>query len=416
MTNHGAAACSSALRIPALRNRIATAHRRLLAMLAIVVVPLLAVAQDPATDALDDLRAKVDVLLTRDDLTPEQATGLEEVRTGLDVQSPEDVDLRSVSVLMTVAGGRQESKDDAMWQAIEQAVNTRDHDCAHFFGGVQVYEYRHAVGTLPALITPYESYSLYLRRELETRSGSAPVLSLRHMLARHFESWMFAPFDRRVVVAERDRRELRSINPALDWEVIPNGVDADWFQPGPEARESATLLFTGNFEYEPNVDAALWLAAELLPGLRKRGLEAQLWLVGHAPPRALRALAGDRVLVTGRVPDLRPWLQRATLYVCPLRKGAGIKNKVLEALAAGCPLLATPLSADGIAIEDGRHALLAERDAFPAAVRRLLDDAALRDSLALAGRQLVESQYSWRQVATRYAGLYQTLASGRTSP
>lgn len=304
----------------------------------------------------------------------------------------------------------------AMWRAIEQAVNTRDYDCAHFFGGIQVYEYRHAVGSLPALITPYESYSLYLRRELETRGGPAPVLSLRHALARHFESWMFTPFERRVVVAERDRSELRRINPAPAWEVIPNGVDADWFRPGPAARECATLLFTGNFEYEPNVDAALWLAAELLPGLRQQGLEAQLWLVGHAPPRALRALAGDHVQVTGRVPDLRPWLQRATLYVCPLRKGAGIKNKVLEALAAGCPLLATPLSADGIAIEDGRHAVLAERDAFPAALRRLLEDATLRDRLARAGRQLVESQYSWRQVATRYAGLYEALAAGRASP
>ncbi len=365
------------------------------------VIDLLAFANDPRDhDDVDHYRAHFGTVTLIDEAPRSQFTLLQRL-------------LLPQARFPRHAGG---AGSPAMWQAIEQAVDTRDYVCAHFFGGIQVYEYRHAVGTLPALITPYESYSLYLRRELETRSGSAPVLSLRHVLARRFEAWMFTPFDRRVVVAERDRTELRGINPALDWEVIPNGVDADWFQPGPEARESATLLFTGNFEYEPNVDAALWLAADLLPGLRQRGLKAQLWLVGHAPPQALRALAGDQILVTGRVPDLRPWLQRATLYVCPLRKGAGIKNKVLEALAAGCPLLATPLSADGIAIEDGRHALLAERDAFPAAVRRLLDDAALRDSLALAGRQLVESQYSWRQVATRYAGLYQALASGRASP
>ena len=365
------------------------------------VIDLLAFANDPRDhDDVDHYRAHFGTVTLIDEAPRSQFTLLQRL-------------LLPQARFPRHAGG---AGSPAMWQAIKQAVNTRDHDCAHFFGGVQVYEYRHAIGTLPTLITPYESYSLYLRRELETRSGSASVLSLRHVLARRFEAWMFTPFDRRVVVAERDRSELRSINPALDWEVIPNGVDADRFQPGPEARESATLLFTGNFEYEPNVDAALWLAADLLPGLRQQGLDAQLWLVGHAPPQALRALAGDQILVTGRVPDLRPWLQRATLYVCPLRKGAGIKNKVLEALAAGCPLLATPLSADGIAIEDGRHALLAERDAFPAAVRRLLDDAALRDGLALAGRQLVESQYSWRQVATRYAGLYQALASGRASP
>lgn len=365
------------------------------------VIDLLAFANDPRDhDDVDHYRAHFGAVTLIDEAPRNQFTLLQRL-------------LLPQTRFPQYAAG---ATSPAMWQAIEQAVNTQDYECAHFFGGIQVYEYRRAIGSLPALITPYESYSLYLRRELETRSGSAPVLSLRHMLARHFEAWMFTPFDRRVVVAERDRQELRNINPALDWEIIPNGVDAEIFQPGLEARESATLLFTGNFEYEPNVDAALWLAAELLPGLRQQGLDARLWLVGHAPPRALSALAGEQILVTGQVPDLRPWLQRATLYVCPLRMGAGIRNKVLEALATGCPLLATPLSADGIAIEDGRHAVLAERDAFPAAVRRLLEDASTRAALARAGRQLVESQYSWRQVATRYAGLYEALASGRASP
>lgn len=92
-------------------------------MLAIVLVPSVAVAQDnPSTDALGDLRAKVDALLMRDDLTPEQTTALEEMRAGLDVQSPEDLDIGSASVLMTITGGLQESKDDPMWQAVEDIM------------------------------------------------------------------------------------------------------------------------------------------------------------------------------------------------------------------------------------------------------------------------------------------------------
>lgn len=298
----------------------------------------------------------------------------------------------------------------AMWRAIGRQVAGKDYDCAHFFGGIQVSEYRHAVGELPTLITPYESYSLYLQRALDAQGGPAPAIRLRRALARRFESWMYAPFGRRVVVSDRDRAELRQLNPALDWEVIPNGVDADHFRPAAEAREAASLLFTGNFAYEPNVEAALWLARDLVPRLRREHPELQLWLVGNAPPESLRALAGEGIQVTGRVPDLQPWLARATLYVSPLRMGAGIKNKVLEALATGCPLLATPLSADGIALEHGRHAWLAERRDFPAALRSLLADAALRQRLALAGRQLVESRYSWRQVAERYVALYRSLA------
>ena len=298
-----------------------------------------------------------------------------------------------------------------MWRDIAQQVAENTYDCAHFFGGIQVSEYRHAVGGIPALITPYESYSLYLRRALEFEGGLAPALRLRRFLARRFESWMYTPFGRRVVVSDQDRAELQAINPALDWDVIPNGVDADHFRPSIDQRDSASLLFTGNFSYEPNAEAALWLARDLFPRLRREYPDLQLWLVGNAPPETLRALADDQVLVTGRVPDLRPWLTRATLYVSPLRMGAGIKNKVLEALASGCPMLATPLSADGIAIEHDRHAWLAARDDFPAAVRALLADAGLRERLALAGRQRVESRYSWRQVVERYARLYQSLAS-----
>lgn len=304
----------------------------------------------------------------------------------------------------------------AMWRAIEAQLASRDYICAHFFGGIQVYEYRHAAKALPALITPYESYSLYLRRALQARSAPAPGLWLRQRMAQGFEAWMFAPFGARVVVSERDREELRHINPALEWEVIPNGVECEEYHAPVAQREAATLLFTGNFAYAPNLDAAEWLSDELLPALRRQGIDARLWLVGHAPPESLRARAGDHVLVTGHVPDLRPWLARATVYVCPLRLGAGIRNKVLEALAAGCPLLATPLSVEGIALRHGEEALLAEREDFAAALRRLLADAALRERLARAGRRLVETNHGWNQVAARYAALYRSLAAGQERP
>lgn len=298
----------------------------------------------------------------------------------------------------------------AMWQAIARQAGGGDYDCAHFFGGVQVCEYRHAAGALPALITPYESYSLYLRRALAAQGWPAAGARLRHWLARRHEAWMFMPFERRVVVAERDRGELRRINPALNWEVIPNGVDLEYFRPQVGGREAATLLFTGNFEYEPNVEAAQYLAGELLPRLRQALPAARLWLVGNGPPAALRALESEAVRVTGRVPDLRPWLAAASVYVCPLRLGAGIKNKVLEALATGCPLVATPLSVDGIAVVAGQHALVAERSGLAAAVQRLLGDAALRARLARTGRALVEEEHSWSGVAARYEALYRALA------
>src|SRR5690606_19637712 len=191
-------------------------------------------------------------------------------------------------------------------------------------------------GSLPALITPYESYSLYLRRLVESPAPAASGLQgrarrwghwLQWQLARHFESWMFAPYQRVVVVSEADRDELHALNPALPVEVIPNGIDLHDFRMPRRQRRAKALLFVGNYEYAPNVDAALLLAREILPQVRQHEPDARLWLVGNAPPPELQALAGEHIKVTGRVPDVRPYLARASVFACPLRLGAGIKNK-----------------------------------------------------------------------------------------
>lgn len=304
-----------------------------------------------------------------------------------------------------------EAWSPAMWRAVEAQVRGRAYEAVHLFGGVQVYEYWRALGGRPALITPYESYSLYLRRALAAARGAARLAAgLRWLFARHYESWMFSPYRWVVVVSECDRDELRRLNPALPLAVIPNGVDLAAFSggQGQEPRQPA-LLFVGNYEYPPNVDAARRLAADILPAVRARVPEAQLWLVGHAPPPELQALAGGAILVTGRVPDVRPYLARAGVFVSPLRLGAGIKNKVLEALAMGCPVVATPVSADGIALTPEHDALIADGPALAEAAARVLADPALARRLAANGRALIERRYTWTHVADQYEELYAQL-------
>lgn len=297
-----------------------------------------------------------------------------------------------------------------MWRAIERRLAAERYDVIHLFGGVHVYEYFHALGSLPALITPYESYSLYLRRMVEHASGVSHLAArAQWAIARGFERWMFEPYRRVVVVSERDRDELRALNPALQVEVIPNGVDMYEFRSRPTERLPDTLLFTGNYEYAPNVDAALRLATEILPQVRARVPDVKLWLVGNAPPPELMALASDTIKVTGRVPDIKPYLARATAFVCPLRLGAGIKNKVLEAMAMGCPVVATPLSVDGIHVTEGHDALITSDGAMVESVVRLLQDTALQARLSTNGRALIESRYSWDHVAERYLALYQEI-------
>ena len=278
-----------------------------------------------------------------------------------------------------------------MWQAIEKHIARWQYDVAHLFGGVQVYEYAQAVRGLPSLITPYESYSLYLRRMIEHQRGAGWQAQLQYRIARGFEAFMFSPYRRTVVVSQPDKDELLGINPALDIAVIPNGIDLDYFQVQADPRDSATLLFTGNYEYAPNVDAALRLVLEILPQVQAEVPDAKLMLVGNAPPPEMQAFASESVIVTGRVPDVRPYLAMATAFVSPLRLGAGIKNKVLEALAMGCPLVATPLSVDGIAVTHEHDALVADDAALVGQIVRLLQDAALQKQLAAHGRQFDRS-------------------------
>ncbi|MCU0513898.1 MAG: glycosyltransferase family 4 protein [Anaerolineae bacterium] len=307
----------------------------------------------------------------------------------------------------------------AMWQAVQQQLDRQQYEVLHLFGGVQVYELYHALRGQPALITPYESYSLYLQRQVARTGGLRPWLNWQ--VAQQYERWMFAPYAQTVVLAQPDAAALQRLAPGLPVTIIPNGIDLEYFSgeavppdPDPDRdpdRDAPTLLFVGNYEYAPNVDCAHLLATEILPQVQRHLPQARLLLVGHAPPPSVLALQSAAVTVTGRVPDVRPWYAGATVFVCALRTGAGLKNKVLEALAMRLPVVATPLSVDGIAVEHGHSALIAPVAALAGEVVRLLQDAPLRQRLAEAGRRLIETRYSWSGVAAQYEALYARLAA-----
>jgi glycosyltransferase involved in cell wall biosynthesis len=126
--------------------------------------------------------------------------------------------------------------------------------------------------------------------------------------------------------------------------------------------EDGRLLFVGNFGHPPNVDAAFRLTRDILPAVRRGGLSVQLDLVGDNPPPELREMASPVVNVTGRVPDVTPYLDRASLVVVPLRMGGGMRVKVLEALGAGKAVVASHLATEGLDLVDGQHVVHAETD------------------------------------------------------
>jgi len=225
---------------------------------------------------------------------------------------------------------------------------------------------------------------------------------------------MYDQYDRVVVLTDRDARALKDLNSHTPVMIIPNGVDIEYFTSTGYEPDEPALLFTGNFDYPPNLDAAMRLVHEIFPRIKQNVPKAHLYLIGGNPPPELRACASSDIEIPGRVPDLRPYFELALVFVSPLRLGAGIKNKILEALAMQKPVVATPLSCDGIPVIHGEHVLFGMTDdELVKNVFALLKNPKLRRHLAQNGRQLIEQHFTWRRVAESYEELYRQVKAER---
>lgn len=210
-------------------------------------------------------------------------------------------------------------------------------------------------------------------------------------------------FDASLFVSEAEARDFRRQAPESAGKVgyFNNGVDTAYFSPGhvfdrPFEADCRALVFTGAMDYWPNVDAVAWFAREVLPRVRREVPEARLHIVGSRPGAAVLGLAGEGVVVTGRVPDVRPYLAHADVVVAPLRIARGIQNKVLEGMAMAKAVVATPQALEGIAARPGEEVLVAENAAAQAdLVLRLLKEPAEAMRVGEAARRRVAADYTW---------------------
>jgi glycosyltransferase involved in cell wall biosynthesis len=194
---------------------------------------------------------------------------------------------------------------------------------------------------------------------------------------------------------------------------IPIGTELPPAPLDPLGEPPPRILFIGSFAHWPNVEAGQRLIDSIFPRVVARRPEAQLILVGADPPRRLRHAASGAVLVTGRVEDVRPYLNEAAVVVAPLSAGGGMRVKVLEALAAGKPLVASPLALEGLDVRSGEHVLAADGDEpFAEAILSLLDDPERRCALARSARAWAEANLRWDLAADEYERLYDSLPRG----
>jgi glycosyltransferase involved in cell wall biosynthesis len=256
-----------------------------------------------------------------------------------------------------------------------------------------------------------------LRRAFDETRGRAlrAYFRLQAALTRREETRYTRRFHIVCTTSARDRRVLQAAVPGARIEVVPNGVALDAFTPEPRDPEPGTLLFTGLMSYYPNAHGIRRFLDEVFPRIERHVPAARALVVGAEPPPALARMAGPRVEITGYVPDVRPYLRRAQVYVVPLHIGGGTRVKVLQAMAAAVPVVSTTLGCEGLDVEDGRHVLLADdAETFAEAVVRLLGDARLREALARRAREHVR-RYDWGAVGDLLNDVFSAAARMRTA-
>ena len=190
--------------------------------------------------------------------------------------------------------------------------------------------------------------------------------------------------------------------------IIPNGVDVTHYLPDFSSEAPAHLIYIGSMDWYPNEDAVAFFADEVLPRIQEKVPDVAFSIVGGNPSVRVQKLAErDGVVVTGRVPEIKPYFAEATVFVVPLRIGSGTRLKILEALAMGKAIVSTTVGAEGLELRDGEEIFIADEPiAFADAVTRLLTDSELRRRIGENGRARVERDYDWQSIGEKLHGVY----------
>lgn len=278
----------------------------------------------------------------------------------------------------------------------------------HTYDAVHVQHLRMApywagITDVPRILDLPDAYSLYWKRRIEGSTG------IRRLFAQVEQARVFdyesvlERYDLSLVCSREDMEYLRAEKEIANVALLPNGVDLDTFSGKTHDYEKgSTLLFTGNMDYAPNVDAVVYFVQDIFPLIREQVPDAHFVIAGQRPVAKVMELASEHVTVTGFVKDLSDVYAAATVVVAPLRFGAGTQNKVLEAMAMGVPVVSRNIGFNGLNISPGEGVLLAlETETFASECVSLLQSAGLRRQVGVRGREVILRQFDWDVIARR---------------
>lgn len=245
----------------------------------------------------------------------------------------------------------------------------------------------------------------------------AAYSALQARKLRRYEAGVMRRARYTLAVSESDATHLRALASSATVKIVPIGVDTGYYAPTAVCplAPHADVVFTGTFDYRANEDAASWFVRRVWRHVRSVRPEARCALVGRHPGAMMRAFDGrDGITVTGSVPDDRPYMAAAAVYVVPMRFGAGVRVKLLNAMSMGCAIVATPAACEGIDVSDGTDLVVAaaEPATFAMSVLALLDDPARRATLGRAARARAVERHDWSVCTPPLLALYAEMERG----
>jgi len=289
----------------------------------------------------------------------------------------------------------------AMTRKLDELLATHRYDAVHV-QHLRMSPYLYNNKNIPRILDLPDAFSLYWKRRKSVPRGWL-VTVFEHMEQRRVMRYekILESYDMSLVCSQEDLEYLRYEHHVSNIRLLPNGVDLQTFSARThDYLHNQTLLFTGNMDSAPNVDAVVYFTSEILPQIRAKHPAVKFVIAGQHPVQKVKELASDHVVVTGFVKDLAAVYDSASVVVAPLRFGAGTQNKVLEAMAMGIPVVCSNIGFKGLGIESGEGAFMETDPAlFAARVSELLDSAELRRQTGVKGIEVIRNNFDWNVVA-----------------
>lgn len=262
---------------------------------------------------------------------------------------------------------------------------------------IRVSEYVKNEHLVPKTLDYMDALSKGMERRIQTEAWFKKwFYRLESKRLKEYERRIFDYFEHKTIISEQDRKLIQHPDNHKIL-IVPNGIDESFFEVLPIEKDYE-LVFTGNFSYAPNIEAAVCLAEEILPRIHKKGISCKLLLSGANPVRRVQELQSEFITVTGWVDDIRESYQRSRIFAAPLFIGTGLQNKLLEAMASGLPCITTSLSNNALGGVDGKNILLAEDiDTFVEKITQGLVIEGNFSSIAAQGKYYIELLYSWEK-------------------